>query len=42
MHHPDRIKGLGLGDEYEEVATRNMVRINSAYTAILRETAAAA
>jgi DnaJ-domain-containing protein 1 len=42
MHHPDRIKGLGLGDEYEELATRNMVRINSAYTSMLRETAAAA
>jgi DnaJ-domain-containing protein 1 len=42
MHHPDRIKGLGLGDEYEELATRNMVRINNAYASVLRETAAAA
>jgi DnaJ-class molecular chaperone len=42
IHHPDRIKGLGLNGEYEEVATRNMVRINSAYAAILKETALAA
>jgi len=42
MHHPDRIKGLGLGDEYEELATRNMVRINNAYALVLRDTAAAA
>jgi DnaJ-domain-containing protein 1 len=39
MHHPDRIKGFGLGGEYEELATRNMVRINSAYSAILKEIA---
>src|SRR5579884_1968535 len=30
-HHPDRIKGMGLGSEYQELATKNMARINNAY-----------
>ena len=30
-NHPDRIKGLGLGPEYEDLATQNMIRINTAY-----------
>jgi DnaJ-domain-containing protein 1 len=36
-NHPDRIRGLGLGPEYEELATQNMIRINTAY-AQLRKT----
>ena len=38
-HHPDRIKGLGLGADYEDVATQNMVRINSAYTQLTKQEA---
>jgi DnaJ like chaperone protein len=38
IHHPDRIRGLGLGAEYEQVATQNMARINSAYADIVRQT----
>ena len=34
-HHPDHIRGLGLGPEYELLATQQMTRINSAYTQIL-------
>ena len=33
-NHPDRIKGLGLGPEYEELATQNMMRINAAYAEV--------
>jgi hypothetical protein len=40
VNHPDRIKGLGLGADYEELATQNMTRINNAYAQILRRTAA--
>jgi DnaJ-domain-containing protein 1 len=36
VNHPDRIKGFGLGEEYLELATRNMARINSAYAQILK------
>ncbi len=36
-NHPDRIRGLGLGTEYEQVATQQMTRINSAYTQILKQ-----
>jgi DnaJ-domain-containing protein 1 len=35
-NHPDRIKGFGLGQEYQDLATRNMARINSAYAQILK------
>lgn len=35
-NHPDRIKGLGLGADYEELATQNMVRLNSAYAQVLK------
>ncbi|MDE2476661.1 MAG: J domain-containing protein [Alphaproteobacteria bacterium] len=34
-HHPDRIKGMGLASEYEEIATKNLARINDAYAEIL-------
>jgi DnaJ-domain-containing protein 1 len=36
VNHPDRIKGFGLGEEYQELATRNMARINNAYAQILK------
>lgn len=35
-NHPDRIRGFGLGSDFLELATKNMVRINDAYTRILR------
>jgi len=35
-NHPDRIKGLGLGPEYEELATQNMIRLNTAYSQVLK------
>jgi DnaJ-domain-containing protein 1 len=35
-NHPDRIKGFGLGVEYQDLATRNMARINSAYAQITK------
>jgi hypothetical protein len=35
-HHPDHIRGLGLGVEYEQLATQQMTRINSAYTYLLK------
>ena len=40
VNHPDRIKGLGLGADFEELATQNMTRINSAYAQVLRRTVA--
>src|SRR5476651_606478 len=37
MHsHPDRIKAFGLGTDFQELASQNMVRINDAYSQILR------
>ncbi|HEX4079290.1 MAG TPA: J domain-containing protein [Rhizomicrobium sp.] len=39
VHHPDRIRGLGLGAEYEQLATHNMARINTAYAQISKRTA---
>lgn len=33
-NHPDRIKGFGLGADYQELALKNMVRINKAYEQI--------
>lgn len=34
--HPDRVKGAGLGQDFVEFATQNMVRINSAYTQLTK------
>jgi|KBSMisStaDraftv2_1062788.scaffolds.fasta_scaffold920181_1 hypothetical protein len=34
--HPDRIKGFGLGPDFQELASQNMVRINNAYMQIVR------
>jgi DnaJ like chaperone protein len=36
VHHPDRIRGLGLTGEYLEIATRTMMRINQAYERIMK------
>lgn len=38
-HHPDRIRGLGLGADYEQLATQTMARINSAYAQLARQMA---
>jgi DnaJ-class molecular chaperone len=35
-NHPDRIRGFGLGSDFLELASQNMVRINNAYAHILR------
>jgi hypothetical protein len=35
LNHPDRIKGFGLSDDYQELATLNMSRINSAYAQLV-------
>jgi DnaJ-domain-containing protein 1 len=35
-HHPDRIKGMGLATEYQEMATKNLARINDAYAELLK------
>jgi DnaJ-domain-containing protein 1 len=35
-NHPDRIKGFGLGADFQELALKNMVRINNAYEQILK------
>ena len=37
IYHPDRIKALGLGSKYEELATKDMARINAAYAEVLRK-----
>jgi DnaJ-domain-containing protein 1 len=42
VNHPDIVKGFGLGAEYQELASKIMTRINSAYSEILRTTQAAA
>jgi DnaJ-class molecular chaperone len=35
-NHPDRIKGMGLGSDFVELASQNMVRINNAYAHLSR------
>jgi DnaJ-domain-containing protein 1 len=37
--HPDRIRGLGLGADYEQLATQTMARINTAYAQLTRRMA---
>ena len=37
VNHPDRIKGFGLGADYQELATNNMARINNAYSQALKD-----
>ena len=39
VHHPDHIRGLGLSAEYEQLATHNMARINTAYAQISKRAA---
>lgn len=36
IHHPDRVRGLGLTGAYLEIATDQMMRINEAYERALR------
>jgi hypothetical protein len=36
VHHPDRIRGLNLGPDYQELANRNMARINDAYVHLMK------
>ena len=36
IHHPDRVRGLGLTGEYLELATKNMMRINEAYERLMK------
>ena len=36
VHHPDRIRGLNLGTDYQELANRNMARINDAYVHLMK------
>lgn len=35
-HHPDRVKGAGLAQDFVDLATQNMARINNAYEQILK------
>lgn len=35
-NHPDRIRALELGSDFEDLATRNMMRINAAYAELMR------
>lgn len=35
-NHPDRLKGFGLSQEYLELATQNMARINAAYAQLMK------
>ena len=37
-NHPDRIRALELGSDYEDLATQNMMRINAAYAQLMRGT----
>jgi DnaJ-domain-containing protein 1 len=36
QNHPDRIRSLALGPDFENLATQNMVRINAAYAQLMR------
>jgi DnaJ-domain-containing protein 1 len=42
IHHPDKLRGLGLGHEHLEIATRTMTRLNEAYQRALQGLDAAA
>jgi DnaJ-domain-containing protein 1 len=37
VNHPDRIRGFGLGTDYQDLATNNMSRINNAYAMALKD-----
>jgi len=41
VNHPDRIKSFGLGDDYLELATLNMSRINNAYAQLSKKNGSA-
>ena len=36
QNHPDRIRSLALGPDFEDLATQNMMRINAAYAQLMR------
>src|SRR5579871_1629870 len=36
-NHPDRIRSLDLGPDFEDLATQNMMRINAAYAQLMRD-----
>jgi hypothetical protein len=36
QNHPDRIRSLALGPDFENLATQNMTRINAAYAQLIR------
>ena len=42
VNHPDRIRGFGLGTDYQDLATNNMSRINNAYAQALKDISAKA
>jgi DnaJ-domain-containing protein 1 len=42
INHPDKLRGLGLGAEHLEIATRTMARLNEAYQRALQAQGAAA
>lgn len=35
-NHPDRVRGAGLGPDFVEFATQNMIRINNAYAQLTK------
>lgn len=37
INHPDRIRGFGLSEDYQELATLNMARINGAYAEVVKK-----
>jgi len=37
VNHPDRIRSFGLGEDYQELATLNMARINNAYSQVSKK-----
>jgi hypothetical protein len=36
-NHPDRVRGAGLGTDFVEFATQNMMRINGAYAELTKD-----
>jgi len=39
VNHPDRVRSFGLGEDYQELATLNMARINNAYAELTKKPA---
>ncbi len=40
-NHPDRIRSFGLGEDFQELATLNMTRINQAYALLAKKNGSA-